>query len=398
MVGKTLGYGCLAASAAMLGLSFMTRNFAALLLCLALLSFAFIFLLGSARAIGLAAGSTFTAIAGAELVMAFFLPSQLAPDRTTRFDAGSDYVQQYFTTSGDLGTLARPGVHSSRKRASDGELIYDVRYSIGEDGFRVTPGGEDRPHHTTRINFFGGSFTFGEGLNDDETLPYYVATELPTIAVKNYGFHGYGPHQALAILQSDRDTKGKVNFFMTSPWHAQRAACVPAYSTGAPRFVLTVDKRVTRDGVCQPVQEEDSAPRAVVSKLLSHSNLYHALQALTLDGSQDTEMDLYVAIIAEMARVSRSRGQHFIVGYVKADDSYFSGTYSNEKMYEALQYVADEIVDLTLAARVESLAREFYIHELDRHPSALANKERGRQVSKRLVERDSIGLAPASAN
>ena len=361
-----------------------------------LLGFASIFLFRRAKSSGLAAGSAFTAIAVAEIIMAFFLPSQLAPERTTRFDAGSDYVQQYFTSSDDLGPLARPGVHSSRKLASDGELIYDVRYSIGEDGLRITPGGDAGPGAAMRINFFGGSFTFGEGLNDDETLPYFVAAELQAIAVKNYGFHGYGPHQALAILQSDRDTKGDVNFFMTSPWHAQRAACVPAYSTGSPKFVLTDDKRLVRDGVCQAVQKEDSVLEAAATRVLAHSSLYRALQALNLDGSQDTQMEVYLAIVAEMARLSRSRGQYFIVGYVKADDNYFGGSYSNDTMYEAMQGMADDIVDLTLAEKVESLPREYYIHELDRHPSARANRERARWVSPRLVQRGIATRVPVA--
>ncbi|NNF39888.1 MAG: hypothetical protein HKN64_00830 [Woeseiaceae bacterium] len=384
MTNNNFGYACLPAGAAMLALSFLCRHFAALLLALALLGFAAAFLVHRARSAGLAAGATFTAIAAAEFVMAFFLPAELAPERSARFDASSDYAKQYFTQATDLGPLANPGVHSSRKQASDGELIYDVQYSIGADGFRITPGGSANPAKATRINFFGGSFTFGEGLHDDETLPYFVATGWQDIAVKNYGFHGYGPHQALAILQGERDTQGEINFFMTSPWHAQRAACVPAYSSGSPRFVLTDDKRVVRDGVCQAEQVDISPLKAAAGRVLAHSNLYRALRVLTPKGSQEKEMDLYLAIVAEMARLSRNRGQRFIVGYVKADDNYLSGAYSNDTIYEALARVADDVIDLTLAESDAALTEEYFIHELDRHPSALANQKRAQLLSQRL--------------
>jgi hypothetical protein len=104
----------------------------------------------------------------------------------------------------DIGPQARPGAHRVRNLTLNGDVVYDVIY-----------------------NFFGCSFTFGEGLNDGETLPHFAGRTLEGVTSKNFGFH-----QALAILQSKRDTSGNINFFLTAPWHAERSACLPEWSRG----------------------------------------------------------------------------------------------------------------------------------------------------------------------
>ena len=48
------------------------------------------------------------------------------------------------------------------------------------------------------LNFFGGSFAFGFGLNDNETMPYLLQKYLKNWKIENYGINGYGVHQMLA--------------------------------------------------------------------------------------------------------------------------------------------------------------------------------------------------------
>ena len=126
----------------------------------------------------------------------------------------SAYVKPIYWSKSDLGFQPPPGRHTSKKLTSAGEVVYDAVYSIGEDGFRITPVIHTGSIH---INFFGCSLMFGEGLNDDETLPYFLHELDLRISVKNFAWHGYGVHQALRILESIRDTKGNINFLLTSP-------------------------------------------------------------------------------------------------------------------------------------------------------------------------------------
>ena len=93
---------------------------------------------------------------------------------------------------GLLGYKNRPNVQVRATKKKDGQLLFDVRYSTDEHGRRSTPvqGGK----RTRRFMlFFGCSFTFGEGVGDDETLPSRVSKLAPDYMVYNYGVGGYGP-------------------------------------------------------------------------------------------------------------------------------------------------------------------------------------------------------------
>ena len=262
----------------------------------------------------------------------------------------------------------------------DGETIYDVRYTIGDDGFRVTP---SDPTAGDKIVFYGDSFTFGEGLNDGETLPYYFA-QLTGRPVKNYGFHGYGVQQPLAIMKSDLDTSGTVNFLLTAPWHAERAACKVFYSAGSPKYEIAADGSVIETGLCRMITN-----LGPLGKIINLSNLYQLYLATRTSEVTDADYDRYLAIIGNMARISRERGQKFIVGFIRADESLLKGThFTNEKILDRLRAMADEVLDLTLAPRNEDLDPKYYIDVTDKHPSALANQTRAK-ILKEYFERQS---------
>ena len=280
----------------------------------------------------------------------------------------------------DIGAIGSEGIHHFKLIAPGDRVIYDTDYTIGEDGFRVTP-----PAASTgdRINFFGDSFTFGEGLGDRETLPYYLA-ELTGRPVKNYGFQGYGVQQPLAILDSELDTSGAINFLLTIPWQAQRAACKVNYSAGSPKYEIAADGELVETGQCRMI-----TGWGPLGKIIDRSKLYDLYLDTRSTEVTDADYDRYLAIIGEMARVSRERGQKFIVGFIRSDESLFKGThFSNELLLERLRALADEVVDLTLAPRNEDLDRKYYIDEIDKHPSALANQERAK-ILKDVFERQS---------
>lgn len=49
--------------------------------------------------------------------------------------------------------------------------------------------------------FLGCSYTYGDGVSDDETMPYFFEQKAPDYLAQNYGFMGYSPLQSLALLQ-----------------------------------------------------------------------------------------------------------------------------------------------------------------------------------------------------
>ncbi len=115
-----------------------------------------------------------------------------------------------------LGHRPAAGMQTSGMLKIGDRTVYDVTYTIDADGLRVSPpepAGEDAPC----VLFFGCSFMFGEGLEDDETLPYRVGVlSGGRYAVRNFGFSGYGPHHMLGAIEGG--------------FVAEAARCQPRYA------------------------------------------------------------------------------------------------------------------------------------------------------------------------
>lgn len=146
----------------------------------------------------------------------------------------------YTRDDADLGRVPRRGAVTRSVRYREGQPLYDVRYSIGDDGLRVTPGSSNTG---AAMVFFGGSFMFGEGVEDDETLPARVAAKAGGRRILNAGFHGYGPHQMLRSLEQDRldalvpEGVDEVVYLGLSG-HEERAAGRVTWGFAGPRYEL----------------------------------------------------------------------------------------------------------------------------------------------------------------
>ena len=115
-----------------------------------------------------------------------------------------DFVEEYWVRDDTLGYRLLENTRSRVALWVGSDLVYDVVYTTGENGLRLAPparGGDD----SLCILFFGGSLTYGTGVNDDETSPYLTgAVTGYRHRISNFGFEGYGAHQMLAYLESGR--------------------------------------------------------------------------------------------------------------------------------------------------------------------------------------------------
>lgn len=98
-------------------------------------------------------------------------------------------------------TYAPNQVHEAKKLKGD-TVIYEATYTTDAHGRRasVATNPDDR---STAALFFGGSYTFGEGNDDADTLPSQFAAAAPDYLPVNFGLHGYGPQHMLTILRRD---------------------------------------------------------------------------------------------------------------------------------------------------------------------------------------------------
>jgi hypothetical protein len=81
-----------------------------------------------------------------------------------------------------------------------GTRRYQATYTTDAYHRRITPI-DHLEQRRKFLLFFGCSMTFGLGVNDNETMPFYMAQYASHYQPYNYGVSGYGPHYMLAQLQ-----------------------------------------------------------------------------------------------------------------------------------------------------------------------------------------------------
>jgi hypothetical protein len=212
------------------------------------------------------------------------------------------------------------------------QVIYDVTYTIDVNGLRVTPPATGQPRGC--VVFFGDSMTFGEGVEDKQTLPYQVALKTAgNYVVYNFAFSGYGPHQMLAILQTHREAhilKCRPTHFiyLAIPEHVERVAGMTSWDKHGPRFRKLNDGRVVREGNFDspshaPIVESMlRAFRLALEDSLTWQKLFLASHA----GPESLE--LMIAVILEAAKTAKARypGSEFHVLLRDSNDGERVGT------------------------------------------------------------------------
>lgn len=218
------------------------------------------------------------------------------------------YVPEYAEVEDGFGIVPRAGVEVRSTRHAGDQLLYDVTYTIGEDGLRVTPGAAAAADGEA-IVLFGGSFTFGEGVEDDETFAAQLARALPTTPVRNAGFHGYGPHQMLRALETDRldaDLPSGVRdvVYLALEGHEARVGGRVDWALSSPRY------RRGAEGL-QSDGEFVSGLSLMAVRALRHLGLRDALNRWLAPSEQQRaeDLDLLAAIVARSQELAAQKWQ-----------------------------------------------------------------------------------------
>jgi hypothetical protein len=331
-----------------------------------------------------------------EFSIRFFVEDSSIKIKDIRIDPSSGYKNSYGRMCG-YGWCPNQGAHSSKKIHSGG-IIYDVVYTISLDRHRVIPSNRivssHEPSLTPRINFFGGSYMFGEGLNDNETLPYFFSKYTSSYKLINHGFHGYGAHNALFVLDrlSSYD-KGSINVLLTGVHHASRSSCDVNYSTGHPMYAGEIMNNMLRPkliGRCKGGSSEHirdwkhNKIRKLVNDFSINSAIFRVISRY-VQGPTDSEINLYISIIEEMNLSSIKRDERLIVLFMNHPKSAFTfSSYDGESIKAELVSNGVEVVDVTLGDDLGTLDTRLYLHEADKHPSKVANFERARILAEYL--------------
>lgn len=112
-----------------------------------------------------------------------------------------NYGTEFFVDDPLLGYCPAPERLTDSILYVNGMLVYDAHYETDALGRRITPV-DHREARDKYLLILGGSFAFGEGVNQDETIAYQAALRAPHYMPYNYGCGGHGPQQTLARFEA----------------------------------------------------------------------------------------------------------------------------------------------------------------------------------------------------
>lgn len=292
-----------------------------------------------------------------------------------------EHTRALFQRDDWLGYLPVPNMQVAASRQKSGKTLYDVVYTIDAYGRRVTPVShpEAIKYH---LLFFGGSYTFGEGVNDDQTMPAYVSHLAPEYRAYNYGAGGYGPQQMLARLQSDGfvaeiDEAQGVLIYTFIIEHINRAIGSMGISSQRgevmPYYFITPAGNLVRDGTFASGRPLQSMVYSVLGKsqILKFFNIDFPLNY------SDDDLKTTVRIIDESRRVYQAKFN---------SDRFYVLIYPGLGYPDLLSYLdAAEIPYLDYSDLPQIYNDDFWLGE--GHPSAKAH----RIVANKLVQELGLG-------
>ena len=270
------------------------------------------------------------------------------------------------------------------KRTQGDQVIFDVAFSTDNFGRRITPGGVSEWRQNV-VLFFGGSFTLGAGVNDNETTPYYFSRKAATYNVYNYAGSGFGPQQMLAALsemnlprQVKPVTGRKVAIYQFLHFHIQRAVGKPSvantYGKYFPYYALNDAGQLVRKG-------NFSTGRPVLTRLhlvLSRLSLLRFLLEAYTDTPSEKDIQLTARIIEESRRKFTEifNSEDFFVVFFPGSDSQI-----NSQMISILQKRRIQCFDYSGLVDMRAPGATLG----DGHPTAKIHRRVGEELAEALA-------------
>lgn len=283
------------------------------------------------------------------------------------------YSQAFLQDDEALGYKLIPNNNTIAIARNKNGILYDVSYGIDSLSRRIVPNVSYNQNKKYAV-FFGCSFTFGQGVNENETLSFFLAKYDSSLNTYNYGNPGYGVQQMLKRLESDNfkneiagDSGMMLYIFMNE--HIDRATgsflTSSTFAGDFPHYVLKNDSLIQKQTFRKnnPVL---SLIYAILQKsyLLQYFKIDFPLRLMKKKYS-DNDYQLTAKIIEEsfMNYEKKFHNNNFYM-------IIYPGMDNGIKKY--LRKFQDHILDYS--ALVNYYADERYHIPFDYHPAALTNE------------------------
>lgn len=278
--------------------------------------------------------------------------------------------------------------HMEKFDPKTGTTIFNVDYTIDANLLRQTKSCDRGP----TIVFFGCSYTFGFGVNDDEALPQVFADALGRkLRVLNLAFPAYGPQHFLRELEAGRfdsviGSQPELFVFMTAPWHARRTACKSRFSSYGPRYAIENDQVVFK-GPC------NEGVSLWLREWAENTAAYRWLIEPFRQKVSHDDIELYIRIVLAAAQLAKTKyGVQTLLPYLRVEEDYLRATgFTDDEIVRRLQDGGALVVDVSLA-KEEASGATISIPG-DSHPTPYANRIRALLI-KNYIEQHLSRVAP----
>ena len=254
-------------------------------------------------------------------------------------------------------------------RTKDGQIVYSIKYKTDANSLRITPIDSTKPR-TKYAQFYGCSMTFGEGVQSDETLPYYFGKFDSTYRPYNFAYSGYGPHQMLARLESGSPRKmvkenDGMAFYVYINDHVNRVIGTMTnfgYNGGNAPYYHNVGNGIKHDGLFK----DSRRIRTWIYGTLLKSNILKLFKIGYPFKITEDDYQLTAEVMAESSRLYKTQfgnDNFYVIIYPTTINSSLIISLLKQKGVRVLDY--SKLFDPT---------DKKYAIPYDEHPTALANE------------------------
>lgn len=113
--------------------------------------------------------------------------------------------------------------------------------------------------------------------------------------------------------------------------------------------------------------------------MLDRSNIVSFFSAIFEEKAKITneDIELYLSILRSIKERTDANNSKLVIAYIDAGEHLLEKTkYTNKILIKNFSKIANKVIDVSLADRYENLDSKYYLHKLDKHPSATTNSTR----------------------
>jgi hypothetical protein len=289
-----------------------------------------------------------------------------------------------------LGFRPKPDSTAVATATYNGQPVYRQTYHIDSEGGRVTP---KAPAGADLYVFMGDSFMFGQGISDNETLPWLFAEANDgKVRALNLSAPGSAPNHLVRAFEA-----GLLDRYIGQPVKAVIVWIIPAQlarTTGdgswlgsSPRYELSDGKLVHTGSF---TEYRFSHPVAGLKYYLGE--LFPFIAAIGEQQRQEEQLRLFVAMMARLQHYAREKFNAPLVVLYSWPDENQRGLYGDSPIDQSL--LVDVIAQLRKMGiellRVDELTtgkpNDKILIPHDGHPTRYTNELIAGALKKRLIK------------